>query len=333
MHWAYSVQHVRVQVLFSVLVSGQDVEGVAVDLNVASDGQVRQSQEIVVLVHVLVAALVQPLAANDASVLLLRLVDADAVIRQVEGDNETTVLILVDASVEASGESEDLAAVVHNLEEVDLLGLGLEAVLLTQGVLVVAEAVVGRHFARSGLRDRFLGNSTDREVVTVVLAVETLGEGVDARDLVHAAVGVDVGGRGDLVTGQVVVANLVLAWLVHREVVGELLAAQLHGEAITAVVGVVHLTDLDGVVGKVVVDDVRETITAVAEEAEDLAVLVKELLLGGNLAATEGLLLVLTHLGVLLQRLFLLRLLKVVTRRGLRLGEGSSLSLYKAFES
>ena len=315
-HGAYSVQ-VRVQVGLRVLVSRQDVEGVAVDLNVAADGQVRQSQELIVLVHVLVAALVQPLAANDAGVLLLGLVDADAVVRQVEGDNETTVLILVDASVETSGESEDLGAVVHDLEEVNLLGLGLESVLLTQGVLVVAEAIVGRHLTGNGIRNSRLSNATAREVVTVVFAIEALSEGVDARDLIHAAVSVDVGLGGDLVAGQVVVANLVLAWLVDSEVVGKFLAAQLHGETITAVVGVVHLTDLDGVIGKVVVDDVGQAIAAVAEEAEDLAVLVEELLLGGNLATTERLFLVLTHLGVLLQGLRLLRLLEVVLRSGL----------------
>ena len=57
---------VLLEVLGGVFVAGHDVEGVAVDLDVAADGHVRHDDELVVVVHVLVLLAVQELALDDA---------------------------------------------------------------------------------------------------------------------------------------------------------------------------------------------------------------------------------------------------------------------------
>ena len=56
---------VLVEVLDGVVVSRQDVERVAVDLDIASNGHVRGRDESLVLVHVLVLSLVQELALDN----------------------------------------------------------------------------------------------------------------------------------------------------------------------------------------------------------------------------------------------------------------------------
>jgi hypothetical protein len=62
-----------------------------------------------------------------------------------------------------------------------------------------------------------------------------------------------------------------------------------------------HLADLTSVVGKEVVPDILEVTTELpGEETQNLAVMVKELLLGGDAATTELLLEVLKQLRVLL---------------------------------
>jgi len=67
------------------------MEGVSIDLHIASNGHVSWGNERLTLVNVLVLALVQELALNDTRVLLGGLVDANVVISQVEGDDESTV--------------------------------------------------------------------------------------------------------------------------------------------------------------------------------------------------------------------------------------------------
>jgi hypothetical protein len=64
------------------------------------------------------------------------------------------------------------------------------------------------------------------------------------------------------------------------------------------------------------VDDIREVLAA-GEEAEDLAVMVEELLLRFDLAAAKGLLKEISHLRVVLSGRLPLRHLEVVAGRGL----------------
>jgi hypothetical protein len=111
---------VAIQVNLRKLVAGEHVERVTVDLCVASNGQVRRRQKCHVLVHILVLSALQELSLNDAGVLLCRLIDRDRVIGQVEGDDESAIEVLGNASVETSCESEYLLVVVNVLEEVTL---------------------------------------------------------------------------------------------------------------------------------------------------------------------------------------------------------------------
>jgi len=83
------------------------MERVSVDLHVTANSEVGRRDEIHVLVDVLVLSLVEELALDDARVLLSGLVDAEGIIGQVEGDDESPVKILRHASVEPRGKAED----------------------------------------------------------------------------------------------------------------------------------------------------------------------------------------------------------------------------------
>lgn len=123
------------------------------------------------------------------------------------------------------------------------------------------------------------------EIVTVIIHVELLCERVHTVDNVDATVGIDVGGWGDLVAGQVVVADESLAGLVDVVAVWESRSTEEDSEGVSTVVRVVALTDFEGVVSQVVVDGVWEVLAG-GKEAENLTIFVQELLLGLNLAAT-----------------------------------------------
>ena len=314
------------EVFGSVIVAAQDVEGVPIDLDVAANGHVAWSDWLVVVVNVLVLVSVQELALDDSAVLSGDLVDANRVISQVEGDDESTVDVLRHASVELGCHAQDLLVVVHGLEEINLRSLGHKLVHLTEGITLLSESIVGRDLGSHGLGRLSELNVAKRVGVTVSGLVELLGEGIDTGDDVDLAVGGDVRLRGDLVTGQVVVADEGLTWLVDIETVGQLLSAEKDGEGVSAVVGEVTVTDLESIIGQVVVDDVGEVVTA-GEETENLAIVIEELLLGGNFAATEGLLHEVSHLGVLDQGLGLLADLEVVNWGWSSSGKGSSLFL------
>ena len=92
------------------------------------------------------------------------------------------------------------------------------------------------------------------------------------------------------------------------------------------------LTDLDGVIGQVVVDNVGDVL-GFGEEAEDLAIVVEELLLASHLATTETLLHEVTHFRVTVGNAGLLGSGEVVVLQIDRGRQGSSLLLYKAFEN
>ena len=329
-HLANSVK-VLAQVGLGVFVSREDMEGVAIDLAVASDGEVCGRDGNVVFVDVLVDAPVQELALDDARVLLSRLVDANSVVGEVEGDDESTVEVLGDACVEARRETEDLLVVVHRLKEVTLGLLGHQAVHLGLTVLLVTETVVGRLLNGHGLSGPRELNGADGHVDAESATVELLRELINASDLVNAAICADSSIGRDLVARQVVVADESLSWLVDVETVGELLASEEEGEGVTAVVRCVGLSDFKGVIGQVVVDNVGEVFTT-GEETENLTIMVKELLLGSDLAATEGFLEEVSHLGVVLSGRLHLRSNEVVVGKRAASCQRSSLGLQKAFE-
>jgi len=287
------------------------VERVAVDLHIAANGHVCGRDESIALVNILVLSLVEELALDDARVLLGGLVDADAVIGQVERDDESTVDILGHASVELGSETKDLLVVVHGLEEVSLGLLRDQLVHLAKRVLLVTEAVIGRGDWLDGLGWLLELHLTQGELVPVHLSIVLLSEWVHAVDHVDAAVRVDVRGGRDLVASQVVVTDEVLTWLVDIKSVWQFLSAQKHSEGISAVVRVVALTNLESVVSQVVVHDVGQVLTA-CEEAKDAAIVVQELLLGLDFAATKALFHEVTHLRIVDARFGDLGLLEVV---------------------
>ena len=309
------------------------MEGVAINFHIASNCHVCGCDERHVLVNILVLSLVQELALDDTTVLLSRLVDANVVIGQVERDDKSAVDILGHTSIELGSEAQDFLVVVHGLEEVNLWLLWDQLVHLTKSVLLVTEAVVGGCHWLHWLRRLLELDLAEREVVSVVLSVELLGEGIDTVYHVNAAVGVDVGGWRDLVARQVVIADEVLAWLVNIEAVGELLSSQQHGKRISTVVGVMALTNLERVVRQVVVHDVGQFVAA-GEEAKYAAVVVQELLLRLDFAASKALLHEISHFRVVDSRLGDLGLREVVSwGLGCR-WKCSPLTLYrnKAFE-
>ena len=163
-----------IEVVLGVLVAGQDVVRVAVDLHVSADGHVSGSDESSVLVNVLVLSAFEELALDDARVLLGRLLDRDAVVSQVERDDETTVDILGNAGVEASSETQDLLVIVHGLEEVTLGLLRDQFVDVTESVLLVTESVVGRDNHGLGLTRSGVLNLAEVEVHSVLGLVEVL---------------------------------------------------------------------------------------------------------------------------------------------------------------
>jgi hypothetical protein len=75
------------------------------------------------------------------------------------------------------------------------------------------------------------------------------------------------------------------------------LSPEKFGEGITAIVREVNFTNLNCVIGEVVVDHEGQVFRC-DEEAKDFAIVVKELFLVGNLATTKSLFHVLLHLVV-----------------------------------
>ena len=243
------------QVFRGVVVAAQQMEVVAVDLDVAADRQLRRRNKLPVPVHVLVLSALQERPLDNARVFLCRLEDRNRVVGQVERDDEPPVDVFGHLRVEPRRVPQDLFVVVDVLEKVDLRLFRDQVVHVAERVDLVAESVVRRHLdldvvARLGLLD-----VAEREVAALLVLVVRLRELVDALDLEHAAVRDQWLVKADLVASQVPVADKGLAWLVDVERFRKLLASEIDRERVAAVVGEVDLSDLDGVVGEEVVPD------------------------------------------------------------------------------
>lgn len=117
---ASSLHDVSLQVFLGVFVAGQDLEAVSVDLDVFADEEVGWGDEAHLVVDVLVLLSLQEGSLDDSGVLLSWLEDGDGVVGQVEGDDESSVEIFWDSSVELGSESQNLLVVVNVFEEVSL---------------------------------------------------------------------------------------------------------------------------------------------------------------------------------------------------------------------
>lgn len=292
-----SSNEVTIQVVRCVVITGHDVEGMAVDLDVSTDGHVTWCDRQVVVIDVLVLVAVKELALDDTRVLLGWFVDRDAVISQVEGNDEAAVNILWDARVETSCKSEDLLVIIDTLEEVALWLLWDKLVDVSECVLLISNSIVWWDLSGNGLRRSWELNLSEREVISIFLFVESFSCLIDTLNHKDAAKSVDVAGWSDLITGQVVVTNEGLTWLVDIKAVWKFLSTEEQGECIATIVGVVDFTDFDSIVGQVVMYHEWEVV-ALCEEAKYAAIVIQELLLGSNFATTKGLLEELLHLRV-----------------------------------
>lgn len=238
-----------VEVVLCVLVTRQDVERMSLDLNIATNWHIGWRDELHVLVHILVLFAVEELAWNDSRVLLCWLVDRNGVISEVERDNKAAVNILWHTGIEPGGETQDVLVVIDGLEEINLWLLWYEAVHLSQGIDFVSETVVGWLLDLNLLWYCWKLNFTEWELSAVVHSIPLLGEFIDTLNHVKTSIGVDVALWSNFVGGKIVITNEILAWLVHIKTVWELLSAEKEGERIATIVGVMHLTDLNGIVG------------------------------------------------------------------------------------
>ena len=133
---------------------------------------------------------------------------------------------------------------------------------------------------------------------SVKLLLEVLScEGINTDDGVKSTESIDGLTRADFITSQVVVTDEAESGLVDIGSEGKLLSSRHLGEGIAVVVGVVDLTDLYGIISKVVLENEGKTLW-LTEESEDITVVIEELLLTGNFATTECLFRVLFRLVV-----------------------------------
>mmetsp|Transcript_34120 Transcript_34120/g.107560 ORF Transcript_34120/g.107560 Transcript_34120/m.107560 type:complete len:660 (-) Transcript_34120:231-2210(-) len=223
-------------------------------------------------------------AAHDARVAHRRLAHGDGVVLGVVHDDELAVAVLGQVRRQPRGESQDDAALFLDLLEVALrrrrpdgAAAGLQAVLLR------AVAVVGRDVALDddlvgrvvGVLDD-LGDVQHLPVAHVVRAREVVG----VHDLQRAPVEVDVGADAQVrpvvrlaLAGAPADAERVRGGAEAVAGLGHLAAAHELGEAVAAVVRVVHLQHLDGVVREVVVQrealEVAVELMAVVPDAEE----------------------------------------------------------------
>ena len=97
-------------------------------------------------------------------------------------------------------------------------------------------------------------------------------------DLVFAAIRADGTTWINLITGQIVVTDKVLAWLVHIMAVWQFLSSKERRSGFAAIVRAMALSNFNGVISQVIVNDVGQVLTE-GEEAKHLTIVVQELFL------------------------------------------------------
>ena len=131
-----------------------------------------------------------------------------------------------------------------------------------------------------------------------------------------------------MLPSEVVVSHVHEAGLGHLEVDRQSLSLHEKSKVVTAIVRVVNLSDLNGVVSQEVVDDEGEIIEATVE-AEDMSIVIKELLLRLHTPTTERPLHILLQRGVTDDGPGDLALRIAINGDGLRFSLREALSLYK----
>ena len=198
----------------------------SIDLHITTDSHVCRSEELHVVVNILVLSAFKEFAFNNAGVLLGRFKDRYGIVGQVERQDEASIQILRDASVESGCESEHLLVVVYILEEVTLGLIRQEFVDVSEGVNFVTESVVGRDKERLWLTRLGVFNTTNVEELVVLFFIELACEFIHSCYSEHSAKSINSSLGLNLITSKVVVTNEVLAWLIDCEVLGQFLSLQ-----------------------------------------------------------------------------------------------------------
>ena len=198
----------------------------SIDLHITTDSHVCRSEELHVVVNILVLSAFKEFAFNNAGVLLGRFKDRYGIVGQVERQDEASIQILRDASVESGCESEHLLVVVYILEEVTFRLIRQEFVDVSEGVNFVSKSVVGRDKERLWLTRLGVFNTTNVEELVVLFFIELACEFIHSCYSEHSTKSINSSLGFNLITSKVVVTNEVLTWLIDCEVLGQLLSLQ-----------------------------------------------------------------------------------------------------------
>ena len=156
---------------------------VAVDLDVSTNWELGWSNELQSLVDVLILLSGKEWTLDNTRILLSWLENGDGVISQVEGDNEPSVNILWDFSVESCGESQDLLIIVHVFKEINLGLLWDKIIDVTEGINFVTETVVWWDLNNDGVSWLHWHDVTQWEMLVISREEIVLGEYVDSCNL------------------------------------------------------------------------------------------------------------------------------------------------------
>jgi hypothetical protein len=213
------------KVFTRVLIASKDIEVVTIDLDISTKAQIARSDELHVVIDVLILLSAEEGTFNDTRVLLGGLEDGDCVISKVERDDEPPVNILGNLGVEASSVSQDLLVVVDVLEEINLGLLRYKIIHITKRVDFVTETVMRRNLHNHGTSVSGLLDVSKRELASVLAEVVILSSLVDTANSEHSAVCCQGLAKADLVAREISVSNESLTGLVDIEGLGQLLSS------------------------------------------------------------------------------------------------------------
>jgi hypothetical protein len=107
--------------------------------------------------------------------------------------------------------------------------------------------------------------------------IKILSEFIDASYLEVATEGINSLIRENLVVSKIIVSHEPKARLTNTEAIRDLPSLKKKSEVVSTVVGVMHFSDLTGIISQVIVNNVGNFIIA-SVESKDFAVVVEELL-------------------------------------------------------
>ena len=183
-----------------------------------------------IVIHVLVLSPFKEWSFDDTRVLLSWLKDGDGIISEIEGDNESSVDIFRDFSVESSSISEDLLIVINVLEEINLWFLGDKLVDVTEGINFITETIMWWNLHDNWVSWLWLLNVSKWEVSLMLGQVVVLGELVNTMDVEHSSVGNKRSIELNFIAGEISVSDELLSWLVYLECLWQLLSSEINSK-------------------------------------------------------------------------------------------------------